>query len=359
VAERAEAAAGTGLRCHCGGGAASGRLCSQQQQAAGLAGGAPVDGAARSPLRRPDHLVRMQRVIAPHFARDLAGFFLASQPKQPAAPYLASPGQKRPSSGGLLPYRPAWSNKEGTMPRKIHVFDNGVSVYDDHLIPAQRQRYQKRNVHEAREEDIFAELIRQLPVDGCYLNIGCAIGYYQLLAKRLAPALTIHAVEPLAQHRAFVAENIRLNGFDPTAFTIHEQAVGTTDRQGPVPGARVQQPVAVPPDEKKLTELANAAFTTAKLSAAPEISPVRATHDTQVGDWVFCIRGRNADQTQQYAVLIRNNAISEIRSSVLIDGCYEDTYRPIEITAQRGVSGKTNANPSTQSRSHPQTSVPQ
>jgi len=115
------------------------------------------------------------------------------------------------------------------MPRKVHVFANGVSVYDDHLIPAQRQRYEKRNVHEAEEEDIFTELVRQLPANGCYLNIGCAIGYYPLLAKRLAPALAIHAVEPLAQHRAFFAENIRLNGLDPTTFTIHEQAVGATD----------------------------------------------------------------------------------------------------------------------------------
>jgi FkbM family methyltransferase len=115
------------------------------------------------------------------------------------------------------------------MPRKVHVFDNGVSVYDDHLIPAQRQRYRKRNVHEAEEEDIFAELIRQLPADGCYLNIGSAIGYYPLLARRLAPALTIHAVEPLVQHRVFFAENIRLNGLDPTTFTIHEQAIGATD----------------------------------------------------------------------------------------------------------------------------------
>jgi FkbM family methyltransferase len=112
--------------------------------------------------------------------------------------------------------------------RKVHVFDNGVSVYDDHLIPAQRERYNKRNVHEAEEEDVFAELVRNLPPDGCYLNIGCAIGYYPLLAKRLDPALTIHAVEPLAQHRAFFAENIRLNGLDPANFIVHEQAVGAT-----------------------------------------------------------------------------------------------------------------------------------
>jgi FkbM family methyltransferase len=111
------------------------------------------------------------------------------------------------------------------MARKVHVFDNGVSVYDDHLIPAQRERYRKRNVHEAEEEDVFAELVRNLPPDGCYL---CAIGYYPLLAQRLQPALTIYAVEPLAQHRAFFAENIRLNGLDPANFTVHEQAVGAT-----------------------------------------------------------------------------------------------------------------------------------
>jgi hypothetical protein len=119
------------------------------------------------------------------------------------------------------------------------------------------------------------------------------------------------------------------------------------------------QAVAEPPDEKKLAELVNAAFTTAKLSGAPEVSPVRATHDTQMGDWVFCIRSRSADQKPEYAVLIRNNTISEIRSLVSIDGCHEETYRPIEIKAQQGVSGKTNANPSTQSRSRQQTKAPQ
>jgi hypothetical protein len=116
--------------------------------------------------------------------------------------------------------------------------------------------------------------------------------------------------------------------------------------------------VAEPPDEKKVAELVNAAFTTAKLSGAPEVSPVRATHDTQLGDWVFCIRS-SADQRQEYAVLIRNNTMSEVRSLVSIDGCHEETYRPIEIKAQQGGSGKTNVNLSTQSRSGHQTRAPQ
>jgi hypothetical protein len=123
--------------------------------------------------------------------------------------------------------------------------------------------------------------------------------------------------------------------------------------------AAAVQAAAEPPDEKKLAELVNAAFATAKLSGAPEVSPVRATHDTQMGDWVFCIRSRSADQTQEYAVLIRNNTISEVRSLVSIDGCHRETYRPIEIKAQQGVSGKPNVNLSTQSRSGHQTRAPQ
>lgn len=111
------------------------------------------------------------------------------------------------------------------MPRNVHVFDNGVRVYDDHLIPAQRERYAKRNVHEAEEEDIFTALVRQLPPDGCYINIGCAIGYYAILAKRLSERLEIHAVEPLARHRDYFAENAGLNGFAAAAFAVHPQAV--------------------------------------------------------------------------------------------------------------------------------------
>ena len=62
------------------------------------------------------------------------------------------------------------------MTRKIHKFDNGVRVYDDHLMPAQRQRYKIRNVHEADEEDLFIKIISSLPDDGTFVNIGTAIG---------------------------------------------------------------------------------------------------------------------------------------------------------------------------------------
>jgi hypothetical protein len=90
---------------------------------------------------------------------------------------------------------------------------------------------------------------------------------------------------------------------------------------------------AAPPDEKKLVELVGSAFKTAKLSGAAEVSPVHATHDNQLGDWMVCIKSSAPDQPQPYAVLIKNNAILEIRSRVAIDGCNSETYRPIEIAS--------------------------
>jgi FkbM family methyltransferase len=112
------------------------------------------------------------------------------------------------------------------MTRKIHKFDNGVCVYDDHLMPAQRQRYKTRNVHEADEEDLFIKIISSLPVDGIFVNIGTAIGYYSILAKKLSPQLNVHAVEPLASFRNSFAENIKLNDLSSDDFVLHPFAVG-------------------------------------------------------------------------------------------------------------------------------------
>jgi FkbM family methyltransferase len=111
------------------------------------------------------------------------------------------------------------------MERQIHAFDNGVRVFDDQLVPGQRERYQIRNVHESEEEDIFVELIQALPANGCFIDIGSAIGYYVLLAKKLSPQLVIHAVEPLERHRMFFLENMTLNGLSPTDFTIHKEGI--------------------------------------------------------------------------------------------------------------------------------------
>ena len=115
------------------------------------------------------------------------------------------------------------------MERAIHTFDNGVRVYEDQLLPGQRARYERRNVHEAEEEEIFLRLLRRLPPSGCYVDVGAAIGYYLILARKLAPALTIHGFEPLERHRASLRENLALNGLTTNEFIIHSQGLTSTE----------------------------------------------------------------------------------------------------------------------------------
>ena len=115
------------------------------------------------------------------------------------------------------------------MARAIHTFDNGVRVFEDQLWEGQRARYRKRNVHEAEEEDIFVELIRRIPPDGCYVDVGAAIGYYLILGRKLAPRLEIHGVEPLERHLHLLRENLVLNGLTPSDFTIHPEALTSSE----------------------------------------------------------------------------------------------------------------------------------
>jgi hypothetical protein len=93
------------------------------------------------------------------------------------------------------------------------------------------------------------------------------------------------------------------------------------------------------PEGKRLAELANEAFGKAKLTGAAEVSAVRAAHDNQWGDWVFCIKSSSADQPLKYAVLIGHDAILEVRSSVSIDGCEQETYHPLAPAAPNVKAG--------------------
>jgi FkbM family methyltransferase len=109
--------------------------------------------------------------------------------------------------------------------RAVHCFDNGVKVYDDQLVEAQRLRYAKCNVHEEDEEELFLEMINSLPAGGIFVSLGSAIGYYALLAKRTRPDLIVHCFEPLDRHRLYLEENIELNGYSKEDFRIHSLAV--------------------------------------------------------------------------------------------------------------------------------------
>lgn len=117
--------------------------------------------------------------------------------------------------------------KSKLKPDEIHLFDNGVKLYRRHLLPIQLERYAQKNVHEAEEEDVFIELVQRLPKSGCYVNVGSAVGYYPLLARRIRPDIRICAIEPLAIHRSYFFENIRLNGFNVSCFELYEFAISS------------------------------------------------------------------------------------------------------------------------------------
>lgn len=112
---------------------------------------------------------------------------------------------------------------------RIHTFDNGVRVYDRHLNPPQRERYERVNVHEVEEEPVFLELIDSLPEQGVFVALGSAIGYYAILARMRRSLLAIHSFEPLEMHREYMRENIELNGLDPRGLPIHHEAIAERD----------------------------------------------------------------------------------------------------------------------------------
>lgn len=112
---------------------------------------------------------------------------------------------------------------------KIHTFDNGVQVYDHHLLPGQRERYQQNNLHEPEEESVFLDVIDKLDERAAFINVGAAIGYYAILAKRQRPDLVVHAYEPLKTHRQYLQKNLALNGLGRSDVVVFDEGIDRTD----------------------------------------------------------------------------------------------------------------------------------
>lgn len=107
----------------------------------------------------------------------------------------------------------------------IHTFNNGVRVFESHLLDSQKERYAKSNVHEEDEEEIFIEIIRELSPGDVFVNVGTAIGYYPILSKKIRNDIAVHCFEPLGRHLEYLRENMELNGFLIEDFSTHHLAV--------------------------------------------------------------------------------------------------------------------------------------
>lgn len=111
---------------------------------------------------------------------------------------------------------------------EVHTFDNGIKVFRNQLLKQQLERYQKHNLHEPEEEFHFLEAFKSITKpNGIYINIGAAIGYYALLAKRLCPDIEVHAFEPLEMHRHYFLKNMELNAISPQEIHLYEQAISS------------------------------------------------------------------------------------------------------------------------------------
>jgi FkbM family methyltransferase len=115
------------------------------------------------------------------------------------------------------------------MNRPVHVFDNGVRVYADILLPVQLQRYQTKNLHEPVEESWFTKTIAELNgADWVFADIGAAFGYYTILARKLSPALEIIAVEPSPRNLKLMGDMLQLNGLGMDGIRFEPVAVSSS-----------------------------------------------------------------------------------------------------------------------------------
>lgn len=114
--------------------------------------------------------------------------------------------------------------------QEIHQFDNQIKVYKHHLLDLQINRYQNINIHEPEEEKWFLRMLEYYKntSHAILLDIGAAIGYYSILAKKAIPSLEIHAFEPFQKHAQYMRDNILLNNLSLDDITVHEVAISDT-----------------------------------------------------------------------------------------------------------------------------------
>jgi FkbM family methyltransferase len=130
---------------------------------------------------------------------------------------------------------------------RVHTFDNGVRLYEHHLIKPQIDRYSAGpNLHEPVEEEWIARTIAGLP-GGTFVDIGAAVGYYCFFVRSLNPAMKLHAYEPDPDNRARLLENAALN--QVTDIALHNEAIAPVAGGGVLVGSGYVGFVAPPTPE--------------------------------------------------------------------------------------------------------------
>lgn len=97
-------------------------------------------------------------------------------------------------------------------------------------------------------------------------------------------------------------------------------------------GSRILDPVLPgdPPDMQVVATKIGDVFRPAKLPGNPEISFARAAHPSSPAPWVVCLRSDASDPTPVYAVFLQKNDIVSSRIAVVLDGCRQAHFEPVE-----------------------------
>jgi FkbM family methyltransferase len=110
--------------------------------------------------------------------------------------------------------------------REVFNFDNDITVYKDHLRPHHIKRYAVTGKHEPVEEEILLTILSEISKERPnFIDIGAAMGYYSILAKKTYPNMRVYAFEPHEGHRQYFRENITLNGLKLDDFVIKNEAI--------------------------------------------------------------------------------------------------------------------------------------
>eukprot|EP00906_Rhabdomonas_costata_P024383 RCo035059 len=115
-------------------------------------------------------------------------------------------------------------------PTEAHVFDSGVRVWKHFLRKSQRERFEQDNLWEKVDERLITAVLRHARKGDVFLDLGAALGYYSLLARRISSEIEVHAFNPHPKFVARMRQNMQLNGVSD--ITIHQMAIADRPMQG-------------------------------------------------------------------------------------------------------------------------------
>lgn len=95
----------------------------------------------------------------------------------------------------------------------------------------------------------------------------------------------------------------------------------------------IGEPAADPqPNQSDMQEAykkIRSAYAGFKLPGNPEVSAVHPVRGGYLAAWAMCLRNDDASKRQHYTFYFKNRQISEWRLSAIVEGCEQQSFRPL------------------------------